>query len=70
MQSLLDAAARPMLTNVTLHGLNHPEQYPLRIPDLCIGQPVLVSGSVTQQGPVMADVHGQLTGLPGEGLGG
>ena len=62
MKELLNAAAQPMLTDVKLTGINADRLHPPRIPDLCIGRPVVVSGEAVRPCPEVVSLQGKLTG--------
>jgi len=69
MSELLDAAAMPMLTDVKLIGSNLPaDYYPAPIPDLCLGQPLLVAGKFMGHSPTTVSVQGMMTGHTGRTL--
>jgi hypothetical protein len=70
MEELLQAAGLPVRTDIQLQGLPGGKQYPRPIPDLCVGQPLVVTGCVPRGGlrPGQAVLEGQNTTGGGEGV--
>eukprot|EP00879_Flechtneria_rotunda_P001855 GHRR01002023.1.p1 GENE.GHRR01002023.1~~GHRR01002023.1.p1 ORF type:complete len:570 (+),score=126.11 GHRR01002023.1:3309-5018(+) len=62
MERMLAAAALPMLSDVqiSIQGLDSVELYPFPIPDVFVGQPLLVSGKFEGDWPETVDICGIL----------
>lgn len=67
MSRMLEAASKPVLTDVTISAPNAKiiESYPINIPDLFVGLPVLVSGIYEGFFPSTIELNGR---LPSGGL--
>ena len=62
MTRMLTAAAKPVLTEITLgiQGLESCELYPYPIPDLFCGLPLVISGKYTGQWPESITLNGTM----------
>jgi hypothetical protein len=62
IERMLNAAALPVLTDLKLEiqGLTHLELFPDPIPDVFVGQPLLVSGKFAGQWPEAVHLVGML----------
>ncbi|CAD7696108.1 unnamed protein product [Ostreobium quekettii] len=62
MERMLDAAAKPVLTDVRIRmdGPTDVELYPFPIPDLFVGHPLLVSGKYNGNFPPTVQILGKL----------
>ena len=60
MTETMQATGRPILTDITLdvEGLKNVEMYPFPIPDLYLGQPILLSGRFQGTWPAMCNISG------------
>lgn len=65
MERMLEAAAKPVLTDVSLKMEGLPpgvEVYPFPIPDLFCGRPLIISGKYNGTMPKTISLHGSLPG--------